>query len=278
MEVIYCKTLWGVTSEMGNCPSGYAALFARLKADGFTAIETPVWKIEDKAAFRAALDAVGMGYVAMINTATPDAAGGPGATHARPSQLLADHLASFEAQVAEAAALRPLRINSHSGCDLWPLATARAFFTRALEVERACGLLVCHETHRGRVLYNPWAARDLCREFPALSLTADLSHFVCVAERVFHEEDEDWKACMAEFARATKHIHARVGYAQGPQVPDPRAPEYLPALTAHERWWDQILGAWAGSGRQRAAAPAGRRPLPSSPRLLTARPPPLLPL
>ena len=44
-----------------------------------------------------------------------------------------------------------------------------------------------------------------------------------------------------EFARATRHIHARVGYAEGPQVPDPRAPEYLSALERHEGWWDQII-------------------------------------
>lgn len=245
MQVIYCKTLWGVAAHL-NTPSSYSALFALVKADGFTAIETPVWKIENPAAFRAALDEHNMHYIAMINTCTPNAAAGPGATHALPSQRLADHIASFEAQVAAAAALRPLKINSHSGCDLWPLSTAREFFTRALAVEAAAGIEVCHETHRGRVLYNPWVTRDLCREFPALKLTADLSHFCVVAERVFHEGDEDWQACMLEVARATKHIHARVGYAQGPQVSDPRAPEYAPALTAHERWWDQILGALWG--------------------------------
>jgi sugar phosphate isomerase/epimerase len=243
MKVIYCKTLWGVTKEMGNSPSGYAALFARIKADGFTAIETPYWLIEDPAAFRAALDATGLHYIAMINTCLPDLTRPPGATHALPSQALADHIASFEAQLAGALALGPLKVNSHSGCDLWPLATAREFFVRALAAEAAAGIEVCHETHRGRALYNPWVARDLCRELPSLKLTADLSHFCVVAERVFQEGDQDWQACMAEFARATRHIHARVGYAQGPQVPDPRAPEYQDALVAHERWWDQILGA-----------------------------------
>ena len=244
-----CKTLWGVTEEMGNCPSGYAKLFARIAADGFNAVETPVWMIADKAAFTAALASAGLGYVAMVNTCTPDPAGPPGATLARPSQKLADHVASFEAQVKEACAMAPLLINSHSGFDGWPLADAAAFFTRALEVERACGFTVAHETHRGRVLYQPWITRDLCRAFPALKLTADLSHFCVVAERVFHEADEDWAAVMAEVARATVHIHARVGYAEGPQVPDPRAPEYEPALTRHEAWWDQILAAQAAAGR-----------------------------
>jgi hypothetical protein len=205
--------------------------------------------IADKPAFTAALASAGLSYIAMINTCTPDPAGPPGATLARPSQKLADHVASFEAQVAEACALSPLLINSHSGFDGWSLADSTAFFERALEVERACGATIAHETHRGRVLYQPWITRDLCRAFPALKLTADLSHFCVVAERVFHEADEDWAAVMAEVARATVHIHARVGYAEGPQVPDPRAPEYEPALTRHEAWWDQILAAQAAAGR-----------------------------
>lgn len=72
--------------------------------------------------------------------------------------------------------------------------------------------------HRGRILYNPWTTRDLCRALPGLKLTADLSHFCVVAERVFAADDAVWADCMKEIARATRHIHARVGYAQGPQV------------------------------------------------------------
>jgi hypothetical protein len=112
----------------------------------------------------------------------------------------------------------------------------------------AAGILIAHETHRGRILYNAWATRDMLREFPALHITADLSHFVVVAERVFHDADDDWAACMKEIARACRHIHARVGYAQGPQAPDPRAPEYADALAAHEAWWRAIEDAQAAAG------------------------------
>ena len=245
------KTLWGVGAVEGNAPDGYPRLFSRLVAEGWQAVECPVWRIADKAKFCAALSAAGLGYVAMINTCTPSAAGG-GAAEPRPAQDLESHIASFEAQVAECLALplRPLLINAHSGCDLWPAATARAFFQRALAVEAASGILIAHETHRGRILYNAWATRDMLREFPALHVTADLSHFVVVAERVFHDADEDWAACMKEIARACRHIHARVGYAQGPQAPDPRAPEYAEALAAHEAWWRAIEDAQAAAGTQ----------------------------
>jgi hypothetical protein len=44
----------------------------------------------------------------------------------------------------------------------------------------------------------------------------------------------------AAVARAD-HIHARVGFPQGPQVNDPRAPEWTEALDHHLAWWDAIV-------------------------------------
>ena len=157
------KTLWGVTPLQGNCPEGYTALFARIAAAGFSAVETPVWQIADKAAFSSALAATGLRYVAMLNTCTPDPAGPPGSTLPVMVRTLEAHVASFRAQLTEAVALNPLLVNSHSGCDSWGAHTARAFFTAAFEAEAelAGGVLVCHETHRGRILYNPWITRDL---------------------------------------------------------------------------------------------------------------------
>lgn len=71
-KVQWVKTLWGVNEVAGNTPKdgGYLRLFKRIAADGFAAVETPVWMIEDKAAFAAALAESGLGYVAMINTCT----------------------------------------------------------------------------------------------------------------------------------------------------------------------------------------------------------------
>jgi hypothetical protein len=37
------------------------------------------------------------------------------------------------------------------------------------------------------------------------------------------------------------HLHARVGFQEGPQVIDPRAPENGLFLEAHLRWWDQLI-------------------------------------
>jgi hypothetical protein len=37
------------------------------------------------------------------------------------------------------------------------------------------------------------------------------------------------------------HIHARIGHQEGPQVNDPRAPEWKNAADAHFTWWDKVI-------------------------------------
>ena len=37
------------------------------------------------------------------------------------------------------------------------------------------------------------------------------------------------------------HVHARIGHQEGPQVNDPRAPEWEDAVKAHFAWWDKIV-------------------------------------
>ena len=42
---------------------------------------------------------------------------------------------------------------------------------------------------------------------------------------------------LEELAPQAYHIHARVGYDQGPQVPAPESPRYRPELQSHQAWW-----------------------------------------
>jgi hypothetical protein len=61
---------------------------------------------------------------------------------------------------------------------------------------------------------------------------------------MLHTETEIIRQC----AERCIHIHARVGYEEGPQVPDPRAPEYQYCLDAFERWWQLIWDAQDARG------------------------------
>lgn len=127
-----------------------------------------------------------------------------------------------------------------AGCDAWPVAQSVEFLGRAIEIADTAAIAVGFETHRSRPTFNPWATVELLRQLPTLQLTCDFSHWCCVCERFVLDDEPE---LLALVARHAAHVHARVGYAQGPQVPHPAAPEYRPALEAHERWWGAIVAA-----------------------------------
>jgi hypothetical protein len=111
------------------------------------------------------------------------------------------------------------------------------FFGSAMEVAAQFDITAGFETHRNRSTFSPWAARSLIEQLPKLRFTCDFSHWCCVCERLVLDEEPE---LLATIASRTQHVHARVGYEQGPQVPHPAAPEYSRALVAHERWWQTI--------------------------------------
>jgi hypothetical protein len=46
---------------------------------------------------------------------------------------------------------------------------------------------------------------------------------------------------VAQTLSRTDHIHARIGHPEGPQVSDPRAPEWADAVKHHFDWWDKVV-------------------------------------
>jgi len=158
---------------------------------------------------------------------------------------LQDHLDSFTRKLERSMACNPLLVTVLGGSDSWPLQKNVEFFGRALEIGQAFEIALSFETHRSRATFNPWATRDLLDQLPDLYLTCDFSHWCCVCERLVMDDDPE---LLTKIAKRARHIHGRVGYDQGPQVPHPAAPEYLESLEAHERWWDAIWTAQEESG------------------------------
>lgn len=130
----------------------------------------------------------------------------------------------------------PLKIDLHSGQDSMTRDEGSAFFEEALRIEATLGVPVGHETHRGRAFFTPWDTAYYLRQFDTLKIVADYSHWVNVCERL---PDDQADALALANARAI-HIHGRVGYEEGPQVPDPAAPEYARHLAWHEAQWASI--------------------------------------
>jgi hypothetical protein len=152
---------------------------------------------------------------------------------------VAEHLADVKRQLVLGKALNPRFATLIGGCDAWPPEQSARFFNEALELGARHGVTLSFETHRSRSLFNPWTTLALLQRIPHLRLTCDFSHWAVVMERL-PDDDLDM---VAEVAKHAHHIHARVGYAQGPQVPHPAAPEYAPALASHQRCWEIIWAA-----------------------------------
>merc|ERR1711871_1358494 len=181
--------------------------------------------------------------------------GGPYPGYTKPSdggetnkdKIVATHLTVFQEQLEGAYKhFDPAYVNSHSCKDYFTLDMADAFFSGALQFQSSQGLDCYHEGHRKRWLHSPWTARDFVPKYPDLKLVADLSHWINVAET--NTEDYDLTQVIEDCAPQVWHTHCRVGYDHGPQVADPRAPEWITYMEGHERWWDAIWKAQAARG------------------------------
>lgn len=216
------KTFWG----FDGAPAEAAAM---ARAANFDGLEAPAPNDTAKLhEFAAVLADNQLDYIAEICTAgsyVPDRKATP-----------AQHLDDFEAKLLRGKPLNPLFFNVMAGCDAWPIATQIDFFQRLVEIADKHDAICSLETHRSRSLFNPWVTRDIVRAVPQLRLTCDFSHWAVVSERL---PDSEWDV-IVELAEHAHHIHGRVGYEQGPQVPHPAAPEYAAALVSHQRCWEAI--------------------------------------
>ncbi len=213
------RHLWGIGRP-------WEEVFPQIKAAGYEGIETGLPAPADEHRFMTLMQEHGFAYIAQIVTS---------------GNSVDEHLKSFAGHLQQAKTLNPLFVNAHSGQDSFSEEESHAFFAQALRLEEESGIGVAHETHRGRILYNPWVTKRLLEHFPSMRLCADFSHWVLVGERLLDDQADAIRLCAAR----TLHIHARVGYEEGPQVPDPRAPEYRAHVEAHERWWEWVWAAQA---------------------------------
>jgi len=128
-------------------------------------------------------------------------------------------------------------MNCHTGRDYFSFGQNLELIDIAAEFTARTGLVVAHETHRGRVGFHPAEMQGYFNARPELVITADLSHWVCTTESFL----ENFQGTVEQAIARTRHIHARVGFEEGPQIPDPRAPEWKPALDHFFGWWDRMV-------------------------------------
>jgi sugar phosphate isomerase/epimerase len=148
-----------------------------------------------------------------------------------------EHLRDYEAQVRMAVAQKPLYVNTHAGRDFFTVEQNIQLLKVGIKISQESGVPVLCETHRGRCAYNAPVTRQYMDALPDLRITADLSHWCVVHESLLDGFDDT----LAKTLDRTGHIHARIGHAEGPQVNDPRAPEWTDAVRSHFGWWDRVM-------------------------------------
>lgn len=232
MELLLFKTLWGHQE-------GYDAAARQAVSAGFQGLEARVPEaLHDIDDLLRALDDHGLQYIGEVVTGgnyVPD-----------PTATPAEHLRAIEQALPQAHTLGARFVNCIAGYDAWTVDVSMDLFARAMGLGERHGVQLSFETHRSRSLFNPWLTLQIIERLPELRLTCDYSHWCVVCERLLDSEAE----VLAAVAQRAQHIHARVGYEQGPQVPHPAAPEYAEALAAHQRWWAQIWNAQRACGAQ----------------------------
>lgn len=225
MHLVFCKSKW----EKWDDP--LPDFLARTSADGFDATELYLKTVSEPADEVAALhEEHGLQLLGQILTegSTP-----------------ADHLRSLEEQFDFAVSCGSFAVNHHAGRDIFPFEDNVRIFERIIELGLEHDVPVMVETHRGRPTYSAVETRRYLEALPALRLTADFSHWMVVHESDLRDQDET----VALASGRSLHIHARVGYEEGPQVSDPRAAEWQGHVQRHLDIWRGVVDA-----RRRAGA------------------------
>ena len=229
MEIRYTKSFWEL--DLSGSSDPIADFAGRVAADGFDGVEMFLPLIDQPAEHVVAtLEGHGLTH-RVIDIITE------GATPA-------EHRASFDASVDRALEFRPHLINSHTGRDIFGFDENVELFRHALARAAEVGVPIVHETHRYRPTYSAPETRRYLEALPDLHLNADLSHWMVVHESDLSDQEETVDMALA----ASRHIHARVGFEEGPQVNDPSAPEWATHVDRHVALWQRIVDHCRSSG------------------------------
>ncbi|KAL7650398.1 hypothetical protein ACMYSQ_010182 [Aspergillus niger] len=231
------RSLWGI--EPGPDQSEWRKKFVELKAHGYAGIEIDFAGMspEQLQLLRKNCDEVGLEISVLLFSSWPKYDG------PRPRGLTPDaHLEFYRGQLRLATILKPVVINAQSGADYWSFDESVYFYKNALEIEKEEGFegIVCHETHRNRSLFNPYSTDYIVQRVPQLRITADISHWVVVCERLLDQGEED-REILDRVIPHVRHIHARMGTTQSSQCPEPLNPAFSAERQFFENLWLRIV-------------------------------------
>jgi len=216
-KVLFFQTDWGFEGDL-------VSFLQKVKASGYDGIE--VWaprELEQQKKVMQLLDSYGLQVIFLC-----------GSNSNLPFQ---ESLETYLSYLKSTLELKPLAINSHTGSDFYTFEQNAAFLKEAQMLSQLYNIPVYHETHRGRFSYSLPETLLFIENDEVENLTLDVSHWMVVHESLLKNKDK----LMERVIDKTGHIHARVGFEEGPQVNDPSAPEWKDALERHLSLWESVI-------------------------------------
>jgi hypothetical protein len=135
------------------------------------------------------------------------------------------------------AEVNPVMINTQTGKDYFSFAQNMQLVNAAKTIAAETGIEIVHETHRGKFLFNLQVFEAAAKAAPDLSIALDISHWCTVHESLLQDQQEAVSLALQH----ARHVHLRLGFEEGPQINDPRAPEWKPLLKQYFKWWDVVV-------------------------------------
>ena len=246
MTIRLIKSAWGLVGS-GNRYASLVDFAESAQAEQYVGVEFPVFYLEaepgtlDEALARTkeCIEQRNLSYVALI------------ATKAESWGDYDAHLESFKSQCELAARLGANKASVHAGADSFGAQQGRRFLEVCSDIAAEFGIRPCFETHRARILYNPFTCAELLDALPSLELTSDLSHWLLVVDRV----PTDIMDLFDEASARTGHLHARIGHEKSPQVTEPSDPAWSNHVQMYRRWWEISVRAQMEKGERLTVAP-----------------------
>ncbi len=246
MTIHLYKTAWGLVGPGQRYPN-LLEFVDSAREENYVGVEFPVFYLEaepggpERAALRLEerFAQHGLEFIALIATRT-DQWGDYDA-----------HLDSFRSQCEVAARLGAAKAAVHAGADSFGLDRGQAFLEACSAMANDAGITPCFETHRARILYNPFTCATLLERMPALQLTSDLSHWLLVVDRIPHDIMELFDLASSR----SGHLHARIGHEKSPQVTEPSDPAWAGHVELYRRWWQISVDASSARGETLSISP-----------------------
>ena len=148
-----------------------------------------------------------------------------------------ESLEEYKKHLQKAVDQKPIAINSHTGSDFLSFEQNMAFIKAANNLSATSNIPIYHETHRGRFSYSLPETKKYLEANINFRLTLDISHWMVVHESLLKNRED----LLEKVVLRSDHIHARVGFEEGPQVNDPSGPEWKIVLDRHLDIWETVI-------------------------------------